>query len=69
MAAFGTGYNRWSADLTETRDIVTTVRIHGPMTAVGDELAEHAEAVTAEAVSNALRHSGASKIDHRGQRR
>ena len=50
------------ADLTENRDIVTTVRMHGPMTAVGGELAEHAEAVTAEAVSNALRHSGASRL-------
>jgi signal transduction histidine kinase len=50
------------ADLTGSRDIVTTVRMHGPMTAVGDELAEQAEAVTAEAVSNALRHSGASRI-------
>ena len=50
------------ADLTEARDIVTTVRIHGPMTVVGDELAEHAEAVTSEAISNALRHSGASKL-------
>ncbi len=50
------------ADLTENRDIVTTVRMHGPMTAVGGELAEHAEAVTAEAISNALRHSGASRL-------
>ncbi len=50
------------ADLTENRDIVTTTRIHGPMTAVGGELAEHAEAVTTEAVSNALRHSGASRL-------
>ncbi|WP_197502178.1 GAF domain-containing sensor histidine kinase [Mycobacterium sp. E2733] len=50
------------ADLTEDRDIVTTVRMHGPMTAVGGELADHAEAVTAEAVSNALRHSGASRV-------
>ena len=50
------------ADLTENRDIVTTVRIHGPTTAVGGELAEHAEAVTAEAVSNAVRHSGASRL-------
>ncbi|OBH49851.1 histidine kinase [Mycobacterium mantenii] len=49
-------------DLTENRDIVTTVRMHGPMTAVGGELAEHAEAVTAEAVSNAVRHSGASRL-------
>jgi signal transduction histidine kinase len=50
------------ADLTEDRDIVTTVRMHGPMTTVGGELADHAEAVTAEAVSNALRHSGASRL-------
>lgn len=49
-------------DLTESRDIVTTVRMHGPTTAVGGELAEHAEAVTAEAVSNAVRHSGASRL-------
>jgi signal transduction histidine kinase len=50
------------SDLTENRDIVTTVRMHGPTTAVGGELAEHAEAVTAEAVSNAVRHSGASRL-------
>jgi len=50
------------ADLTGTRDIVTTVRFHGPMAAVGGELAEHAEAVTAEAISNALRHSGAARL-------
>ncbi|MDT5147389.1 MAG: hypothetical protein QOC58_2034, partial [Mycobacterium sp.] len=50
------------ADLTENREIVTTVRMHGPMTAVDGELAEHAEAVTAEAVSNVLRHSGASRL-------
>ncbi|WP_197516448.1 GAF domain-containing sensor histidine kinase [Mycobacterium sp. E2497] len=50
------------ADLTEDRDIVTTLRMHGPMTAVSGELADHAEAVTAEAVSNALRHSGASRL-------
>ena len=50
------------ADLTENRDILTTVRMHGPMTAVGGELAEHAEAVSAEAVSNAVRHSGAARL-------
>jgi signal transduction histidine kinase len=50
------------ADLTENRDIVMTIRMHGPMTAVGGELAEHAAAVTAEAVSNTLRHSGASRL-------
>ncbi len=50
------------ADLTEDRDIVTSVHMHGPMTAVGDELAEHAEAVATEAISNAVRHSGASRL-------
>lgn len=50
------------ADLTGDRDLVTTVRLDGPMTAVGAELADHAEAVTTEAVSNALRHSGASRL-------
>jgi signal transduction histidine kinase len=49
-------------DLTENRDIAATVRTHGPMSAVGGELAEHAEAVTAEAVSNAVRHSGAARL-------
>jgi len=53
---------RLVADLTEDRDIATTVRMHGPTTAIGGELAEHAEAVTAEAVSNAVRHSGASRV-------
>jgi len=50
------------ADLTESRDVVTTVRMHGPMTAVDGELADHAEAVAAEAISNSLRHSGASRL-------
>ena len=50
------------ADLTGNRDLVTTVRLDGPMTAIGTELADHAEAVTTEAVSNALRHSGASRL-------
>ncbi|WP_260860475.1 GAF domain-containing sensor histidine kinase [Mycobacterium tilburgii] len=50
------------ADLTEGRDLSTTVRMRGPMTAVGDELTEQVEAVTAEAVSNAVRHSGASRL-------
>jgi signal transduction histidine kinase len=50
------------ADLTENRDLVTTVRLDGPVTAIGTELADHAEAVTTEAVSNALRHSGPSRL-------
>ncbi|HET9890469.1 MAG TPA: GAF domain-containing sensor histidine kinase [Mycobacterium sp.] len=50
------------SDLTRNRDLVTTVRMDGPMTAVGAHLADYAEAVTTEAVSNALRHSGASRL-------
>ncbi|CAM4085470.1 Hypoxia sensor histidine kinase response regulator DosT [Mycobacterium basiliense] len=50
------------ADLTDNRDLATTVHVVGPMTAVGDELAEHAEAVTTEAISNAIRHSGATRL-------
>ncbi|OBH20714.1 histidine kinase [Mycobacterium sp. E3247] len=40
----------------------TTLRMAGTMTAVSDELAEHAEAVVNEALSNAVRHSGAGAI-------
>jgi signal transduction histidine kinase len=50
------------ADLTDNRDIYTTLHMDGPMSAVDDELAEHAEAVATEAISNAIRHSGASKL-------
>jgi signal transduction histidine kinase len=50
------------ADLTGDRDIVTAVHMNGPMTAVSDELAEHAEAVATEAISNALRHSGGTRL-------
>lgn len=49
-------------DLAANRDVVTTVHMDGPMTTVTGELADHAEAVVAEAVSNALRHSGASRV-------
>ncbi|WP_118915899.1 GAF domain-containing sensor histidine kinase [Mycobacterium shigaense] len=51
------------AQLTDNRDIITTLRMYGPTTAVSGELADHAEAVTAEAVSNAVRHSGASRLN------
>lgn len=50
------------ADLTQNRDITTTIRMSGPMTAVDPELAEHAGAVIAEAVSNAVRHSGGTRL-------
>lgn len=50
------------ANLTKNRDVVTTVRTHGPMTTVDGDLADHAEAVVTEAVSNTLRHAGASRL-------
>ncbi len=50
------------ADLTDNRDIATTLRITGPMSVIGDDLAGHAEAVVLEAISNAVRHSGASQL-------
>jgi len=50
------------ADLTQNRNIVTTLQMSGPMTAIGAELAQHAEAVLTEAVSNVLRHSGATRL-------
>ncbi|UQX11571.1 sensor histidine kinase [Candidatus Mycobacterium methanotrophicum] len=59
------------AELTEDRDIATTLDTSGELTAVTGELANHAEAVVTEAVSNAVRHSGARRltvrveVDHR----
>jgi len=50
------------ARLTGASDQVTTLRMDGPANTVGDELAEHAEAVVVEALSNAVRHSGAATI-------
>jgi signal transduction histidine kinase len=34
------------ADLTENRDIATTLRMSGPMSVISDDLADHAESVT-----------------------
>ena len=49
-------------ELTENRDVATTLQLSGPLIAVGAELAEHAEAVVTEAISNTLRHSGATTL-------
>ena len=53
---------RLIAKLTDDRPIATTLRMLGPMTGVGGELAAHAEAVLTEAISNTVRHSGASRL-------
>jgi signal transduction histidine kinase len=48
--------------LTENRDLDTTVRMSGPLIVVSSELGDHAQAVVTEAVSNAVRHSGATSL-------
>ncbi|WP_264040106.1 GAF domain-containing sensor histidine kinase [Mycobacterium paraffinicum] len=50
------------ARLTDDDNEGTTLRMAGTMTAVSDELAEHAEAVVCEALGNAVRHSCAATI-------
>ncbi len=50
------------ADLTENRDIATILRMSGPMSVIGDDLADHAESVIRDAVSYAVRHSGATQL-------
>ncbi|UGT67783.1 GAF domain-containing sensor histidine kinase [Nocardia gipuzkoensis] len=47
---------------TAPSDIRTTVRITGPLSVIDPELADHAEAVVREGVSNAMRHSGADSV-------
>lgn len=50
------------ANLTADRDVATTLAVSGPLSAVSDRLAEHAEAVLTEAVSNTVRHSHAAHL-------
>jgi signal transduction histidine kinase len=50
------------AELTEDRNIATTLDTSGPLTVVSGELADHAEAIVTEAVSNVVRHARASRL-------
>jgi signal transduction histidine kinase len=51
------------AEVTQDSPLSPSVRISGPLdTAVPSKLAEHAEAVVREAVSNAIRHAGATAL-------
>lgn len=45
------------------REIRTALRVNGPLSVVGGELADHAEAVVREAVRDAARRSGASGVE------
>lgn len=50
------------SNLAGDRDIATSVRVSGPVGGVTGHIAEHAEAVAAESISNAVRHAGASHL-------
>ncbi|WP_235892670.1 sensor histidine kinase [Mycolicibacterium hodleri] len=50
------------ADMTENRAFHTTLKMSGPMSIVGEDLAGHAESVIMEAISNAVRHSGGTQL-------
>lgn len=50
------------ADLTDDRELTVSVHMSGLLSAITGPLAEHAEAVAAEAISNAVRHSGATHL-------
>lgn len=50
------------ARLTESQTIGTTIRMSGPVNVVTGGLADDAEAVVVEALSNAVRHSGAATV-------
>lgn len=69
------GLRTRSADVTRVRrrldevigehseGLATTVQYRGPLSVLGVELAEHAEAVVGEAIGNAARHAEATKLD------
>lgn len=50
------------ARLTDDQDVVTSIRLSGPVNVVAGSLADDAEAVVVEALSNAVRHSDAATI-------
>jgi signal transduction histidine kinase len=50
------------AELTTDTDVHTTIRMSGALGVVCAELAEHAEAVVREAVSNVIRHAHATAV-------
>ncbi len=68
------GLRTRSADVTRVRrrldevigerseGLATTVQYKGPLSVLGVELAEHAEAVLTEAIRNAVRHAEAGKL-------
>ena len=54
--------NEAITELTSDAPLRTTVRMSGPLDVVPPDLAEHADAVVREAVSNAVRHAQATEL-------
>ncbi|NIH83384.1 GAF domain-containing sensor histidine kinase [Amycolatopsis granulosa] len=54
--------NEIIAEVTGDTGLRTTVRMSGPIGVIGSELAEHAEAVLREALTNAVRHARATTL-------
>lgn len=50
------------SEMAASADVRTTIRMSGPLGVVSPELAEHAEAVIREGVSNVLRHANATAV-------
>ena len=50
------------ADLTDNRNLTIELRMSGPISIVSADLARHAEAIITEAISNSVRHAGASRL-------
>jgi signal transduction histidine kinase len=53
---------RLMVDLTDSRQIAAELRVSGPLSVVGPDLARDAEAVVTEAISNCVRHADASRL-------
>ena len=62
QCTFGRRLRRAVADLTADSALGTDVRIRGRLATVPPVVADHVEAVVSEAVSNAVRHSGAKTL-------
>ncbi len=59
---FRSRVERIVADLSDNRNLAVEVGVLGPLSVVSDDLARHAEAVVTEAISNCVRHAGASHL-------
>ena len=61
-STFRARVERLIADLTDDRNLAIELRMAGPLSVIGADLARHAEAVTTEAISNCVRHADASRL-------